>query len=213
MPNPASTVAPPLLEIQGLCFGYPGRPLLQHLSLRIGPGLTVVQGDDGSGKTSLLRLLAGTLQAQSGTLQLDGIALAAMDASQVFYAEPADTGPDALSVRQWHQAVQQRYPRFNQALWATLLDTLGLLPHQEKQLYMLSTGSKRKLLLAAAAASGARLPLLEQVFAALDQRSVQVVRQLLAQACGQSDRIWVLADYQAPPDLPLAQLITLPGQA
>ena len=53
-----------------------------------------------------------------------------------------------------------------------LIQAFELTPHLEKPLYMLSTGSKRKVWLAAAFASGAAVTLLDQPFAALDKASV-----------------------------------------
>jgi ABC-type multidrug transport system ATPase subunit len=213
MPPSVQPATAPLLEIHQLCFGYPGRTLFNALTLQIGAGLTLVRGDDGSGKTSFLRLLAGHLQPQSGTLVLDATPLHgahASVASPVFYVEPGDSALDPLSVSELRTCMQSRYPhQFDTGLWTALLQALGLAPHQDKQLYMLSTGSRRKLLLAAAAASGARLTLLEQPFAALDQRSVQVVLQLLADAATQTHRAWVLADYVGPPGVPLASVIDL----
>ena len=212
MATPTPSTAAPLLAVRQLCFGYPERRLFQNLSLHIGAGLTLVRGGDGSGKTSLLRLLAGTLQPQSGTLALDGLTPTQGHpawASQVFYAEPGSTAQDALHVTELRTFLQSRYANFDLPLWTALLNALDLLPHQDKHLYMLSTGSKRKFLLAAAAASCARLTLLEQPFAALDQRSVQRVQELLAEAATQTHRIWILADYLAPPDLPVTQVIDL----
>lgn len=211
------------LELRQLCFHYPGRPLFTDLQLRIGTGLTLVRGDDGSGKTTLLRLLSGQLRPQSGSITLGGLSPDCADpnwARQVAYADTSNTNatsggsdknadPNALSVPEWLRMQQDRYPTFNRSLWLALLEPLGLQAHLEKQLFMLSTGSKRKLLLAAAAASGARLTLLEQPFAALDQRSAQVVHQLLEDAAAQRNRIWLLADYVAPPDITLSQTIDL----
>ena len=77
-------------------------------------------------------------------------------------------------------------------------------------MYMLSTGSKRKVWLAAAFAAGAALTLLDDPFAALDQPSIRFVLGLLKEAATDPERAWLLADYQAPPGLSLAAVIDLP---
>lgn len=86
---------------------------------------------------------------------------------------------------------------------------LGLSPHLDKPLYMLSSGSKRKVWIAAACASGAALTCVDQPFAALDFASVNVVLGLLQDAAAHSQRAWVLADYVAPAGVPLAGSIHL----
>jgi energy-coupling factor transporter ATP-binding protein EcfA2 len=74
---------------------------------------------------------------------------------------------------------------------------------------MLSTGSKRKVWLAAALASGAAVTLLDEPFAALDQASINFVLELLADATEHPTRAWVMADYTAPEGVPLAAIIDL----
>ena len=76
---------------------------------------------------------------------------------------------------------------------------------------MLSTGSRRKVWLAAAFASGAGLTLLDQPFAALDKASMGVINELLQKAAGHPERAWVVADYVAPPGVPLAGQAELGG--
>ena len=74
---------------------------------------------------------------------------------------------------------------------------------------MLSTGSKRKLYLAAAYASGAALTLLDTPCAALDKVSIRFAFRLLAEATQDSTRLWVLADYEQPEGMTLPVLIDL----
>ena len=74
---------------------------------------------------------------------------------------------------------------------------------------MLSSGSRRKVWLAAAFASGAALTLVDEPFAALDQASIKVVGELLADAAGDSGRATVIAHYEAPPGLALAMTLDL----
>lgn len=63
----------PLLGIQGISFGYGGKPLLYDVSLRVRAGEMVgLLGPNGSGKTTLLRLISGVLQPQQGAILLDG---------------------------------------------------------------------------------------------------------------------------------------------
>ena len=90
-----------------------------------------------------------------------------------------------------------------------LSETLFLTPHLHKPLYMLSTGTKRKVWLAAAFASGVALTLLDAPFSGLDLASVRQVMALLEEAAVHSTRAWVLADHQAPAGLPLVQVIEL----
>lgn len=64
---------PDLLVAEGLCFAHgDGRPLLDTLSLRIGPERVALVGGNGVGKTTLLRLLTGDLSPQRGLVTRHG---------------------------------------------------------------------------------------------------------------------------------------------
>ena len=210
-PSTSNRVA---LQIDGLRFAYPQRPLFDQLSLHIGPGVTLVRGDDGSGKTTLLRLLSGDLQAHSGHLSVDAVALHDQPLryrQQVFWIDVHTQALDQVTVREYWRAVQSNHPAFDSQALSELIDGLSLAEHASKPLYMLSTGSRRKVWLAAAFAANARLTLLDDPFAALDKPSIQFVLALLRHAAARQQRAILIADYAAPPGVPLAGIIELSG--
>jgi ABC-type multidrug transport system ATPase subunit len=201
-----------VLQARSLCFSWPGRALFSRWSADIPAGLTLVRGDDGGGKSTLLRLLAGQLAVDSGELGIQGISLRdAPEAyrAQVFFTDPRTEAFDALTPAQFFEAQRLRYPGFDTHALKQLTEGLALDAQMGKQLFMLSTGSKRKVFLAAAFASGAALTLLDMPFAALDKPSIACVMEALQDAVGQTARAWVMADYAAPAGLRLASVIDL----
>lgn len=203
-----------MLLIKDLSFCYPNPKveLFAHLSVTIPPGVTLVQGGDGRGKSTLLRLMAGALAADAGQLQLNGVSLAEQPESyrrQLFWMEPRSTDFDQLTPLQYFETVGRRYPGFDADSMDSLIEGLGLEPHKGKQLFMLSTGSKRKAWLAAAFASGAALLLLDEPFAALDAPSIAFVKEQLQAVSTQAGRAAVIADYAAPSGVTLAGVIDL----
>jgi ABC-type transport system involved in cytochrome c biogenesis ATPase subunit len=168
-----------------------------ELSLQLRPGLTFVRGGEGRGKTRLLQLIAESPAAEG----------------QVFLATPADPVFDEVIAHDWLTRQRARFAGWQPALEARLIENFALAEHLGKPMYMLSTGSRRKLGLVAAAASGAALTLLDQPYAALDARSARVLNELLsAQAGAAAERAWVVADYALPaalaglPELALIEL-------
>ena len=201
-----------VLEAQRLNFHYADRKLFTDLSFQIPPGVTLIQGDDGCGKTTLLRLLAGALPADTGTLYIHQLALQDQPAAyrqQVFWTEARSEAFDQLTPPEYFEMQTRRWPGFDKQQLTELIKGLDLEPHLRKQLFMLSTGSKRKVWLAAAFASDAAVTLLDEPFAALDAPSIRFVAQLLKDAAAQQDRACVIADYEAPVGVPLAGLIDL----
>ena len=194
-PQPATA----LLELQLLNFSYPGsdRPVFERLSARLPAGLGWICGDEGRGKTTLLRLLAGGLTAVQGRILFNGLVL---KADQVAWFDP----PTQIQWRQQEvvrDILAELVPR-PPADWADLLVELGLEPHLDKPLYQLSTGSRRKVFLAATLAQDLPVMLLDQPFVALDQPSIDALIDRFRAWTPQSARLLVVADYLPAKDLP-----------
>ena len=208
---------PVVLQVDGLCFAYPQRPLFDGFSASVPGGVSLVLGGDGSGKTTLLRLLAGELAAQAGRLQIKGVTLADQPEAyrdQVFWVDARTVAHDQITALQYFALQRLCYPGFlpaDSAGMAELVTGLSLSGHLEKPLYMLSTGSKRKVWLAAAFAAGAAVTLLDDPFAALDKPSMAFVLRCLAGAANDPRRSSIVANYELLDGMPLVTLIELPG--
>ncbi|MNK65483.1 Nickel import ATP-binding protein NikO [compost metagenome] len=208
------SIAPSLLEIQNLRFAYPDQPALaDRWSAAIGEGVTLLYGDTGSGKSTLLRVLAGQQPASAGQLRAAGVALDAEPAAyrrQVFFCEPASEAFDALSVQACTALLGEGDAGFDKAEWQRLVDAFSLTPHLEKQMFMLSTGSRRKVGLAAALASGRPVVLLDDPVGALDARSIHGLWQAIERRVAQPGRAVVVASSERVTEVPLAACIELP---
>ncbi|MFI7241920.1 ABC-F family ATP-binding cassette domain-containing protein [Streptomyces qinglanensis] len=67
------TTSAPSLACSRLTFSWPdGTPLLTDFDLSVGPGRTGLIGLNGTGKSTLLRLLAGELQPDAGSVTVRG---------------------------------------------------------------------------------------------------------------------------------------------
>ncbi|HJV73382.1 MAG TPA: ABC transporter ATP-binding protein [Noviherbaspirillum sp.] len=76
---------PNLVEIRDLQFSYGARPILSGLQMDFPRGKVVaVMGGSGSGKTTILRLIGGQLQAQKGTIKVDGQMVNAHDTKKMY---------------------------------------------------------------------------------------------------------------------------------
>lgn len=214
--HPTTPFSPLHVQAIDLCFAYPGTPeraLFTALSAQLLPGVTLVSGGDGRGKTTLLRLLAGELQPTAGRVQYLGAAFKnSARASSVFWADPRSDSLDALTVSDYLAEQRRKFSghaTFSDGVLAEMVGGLGLGGHLHKPFFMLSTGSRRKVFLAAALASGAALTLLDEPFAALDAPSIRCVLGALRQAAADTARMCVIADYAAPDGVPLSGVIDL----
>ena len=184
------------LAVQDVTYGP-----LQHLSFSWPPGVSWVCGDEGKGKTTLLRLLAGDVQPSTGQV--------VTPEGGVFWVDLQSPEHDATTVQASWDALRAHYPHWNQDLLQDLAEELDMIQHLDKRLNMLSAGSRRKVMVVAALASGATVTLLDQPFAALDLASVRVIHEFLQEAAEHPSRAWIVADYEAPTHLSLASVLNL----
>jgi ATPase subunit of ABC transporter with duplicated ATPase domains len=193
--------SPFLLQTHALSGGLGALAHIDCLSHSWTTGVHAICGDEGTGKTTLLRLLAGDLPAMSGhvTAPQDG----------VFWVDLQGPEHDETPVQTCWDALRARYPNWSDELLQDLAEELDMNQHRNKRLNMLSTGSRRKVMVIAALASGTTVTLLDQPFAALDLKSIRVIKDFLSEAADHPGRAWIVADYEAPNDLLLASVIRL----
>jgi heme exporter protein A len=145
-------------------------------------GALVLRGANGSGKSSLLRLIAGLGRPTTGAIAWNGADIArdrAAHRARIAYAGHADAIKPALTVEE------------NFRFWAGLrggdpdpvaaLARLGLDRHARIPGRFLSSGERRRLALATLAASGAAVWLLDEPTVGLDATSLVALETLLAE--------------------------------
>ncbi len=207
----------PILQLQDLSFAYPGQPALASgWCASVGEGVTLLYGDTGSGKSTLLRVIAGAQPSASGTLTLAGARLDTEPEAytrNVFFCDPAAGAFEQLTARACTATLSEGDAGFDAALWQVLVEGFSLAPHIDKPMYMLSTGSKRKVGLAAALASGRPLVLLDEPEGALDARSIGCLWRAVESLAGHAGRAIVIASsarLDHVPRVALAGCIELP---
>ena len=205
--------SPAILDIHNLHFAHAGEPALAAgWSATIGPGVTLLHGDTGSGKSTLLRLLAGQLPA-TGQRTLGGVAFDADPAAyrrQLFLCDLATNAFDQMNAHECTAAWRADDPGFRPGEWQALVEGFSLTEHLEKKLFMLSTGSRRKVWLAYALASGRPLVLLDEPTGGLDAPSTRCLWAALNRVAASGQRAVVVARTEGLDQVPLAGTITLP---
>jgi ABC-type multidrug transport system ATPase subunit len=203
---------PATLSITSLSFTYPDQPLFDDLSVSIPMGVALIRCEESRGKSTLIRLLAGEMMPERGTISLNGICSAKekpLYQKQVFYTDPRCEDFDQISAMQYLAHIENVHPDFDRARFPGLIEGLGLTAHQDKPLYMLSAGSKRKVWIAAAIASGAQITLIDDLTAALDRGSIEFITDQLILISKQRNRYFICSHYDTLERVPFAAVIDI----
>lgn len=157
-----------------------GQPVVQDVDMAVAPGTWFgLIGANGSGKTSLLRALAGRLPFAGGTCRIDGEELAndrAARALRFGFSPPADTLPDALRGRDILELVGGSIDDVRFRL-GPLHKALGLAPLLDRWIGDCSAGMRQRIAIAAAFAGGYPLVILDEPFNWLDPVAIFDLRE------------------------------------
>jgi heme exporter protein A len=162
------------------------RKLFEQLSFRVTAGQALaVEGANGAGKTSLLRVIAGFLAPADGRLVVKTADREITDGEErgklVGWLGHHDGLKPQLTVREQLNFYAALY---GAAADIALLDQVGLARQADLPCRYLSAGQRRRLALARLLVSNRPLWLLDEPFAALDTAGQSLVAQLMARHCG-----------------------------
>jgi ABC-2 type transport system ATP-binding protein len=177
--------APLALEIHGLVKRF-ARPAVDRLDLAVRGGeFYALLGPNGAGKTTTLRMIAGLIRPDQGSIRVDDIdALADPVAAKRLIAWVSD------EPMIYDKLTPEEYLDFIAGLWAVdpklaaertgeLFDWLGLAAHARERCESFSKGMRQKVALAGALVHDPRLIILDEPLTGLDAGSARQVKSVL----------------------------------
>ena len=170
------------LEGRALACRRGGRSVFRALDIRAAPGdLVVLRGANGTGKSSLLRVLAGLLEPAEGTLAWNGADIAedpGAHRARIAFVGHNDALKPTLTLAEhlrFHAALHDAADNCEAALAA-----FGLAPLARTPARFLSQGQRRRAALARLLAAPASLWLLDEPTNGLDAPSVEALARAVA---------------------------------
>jgi iron complex transport system ATP-binding protein len=168
------------LQIKNLSLSYGSANIIEDLDLNIPKGkITVLIGSNGCGKSTLLRSLARLLKPASGSILLDGHAIAKLStkeiAKRMAILPQSPTAPEGLTVQQLVK--QGRYPYQNwlqqwsdedERLVRQALQSTGLEAFKDRTVDSLSGGQRQRAWIAMTLAQDTGTLLLDEPTTYLD---------------------------------------------
>jgi len=160
----------PILEISGIEKKYLGCQALQGVDMKIEPGQTVgLLGPNASGKTTILKIIAGLQQPTAGTIRYHNNAQQGSEArSTIAFCPDILIFPKWMKVKEAFEFYRDMYPDYSQARADELINLLGLTEYINKPVRSLSKGMHERLALAATFSRETSLYLLDEPLDGID---------------------------------------------
>ncbi|MDV7356543.1 ATP-binding cassette domain-containing protein [Rhodococcus oxybenzonivorans] len=207
----------PAVELTGARLSFGERILWQHLDLTVEPGeFVAVLGPNGSGKTSLLKVLLGQLGLDSGTARIAGSPARAGN-SNVGYIPQQKSLDDGLPLRgrdlvglgvdghRWGTGLLRRGHR--RAIVDAAIAEVGAESYADAPVGSLSGGEQQRLRIAQALVGDPQILLCDEPLLSLDLANQSLVSSLIDRRRRMHDTAVLFVTHEINPILPLVDRV------
>ena len=180
-----------VLEVKDLSFSYPDKSILHRLSFDVDAGdFMCIVGTNGTGKSTLLKLILNQLSPLEGEIKLLGtnsekykdfasIAYVSQKATNINRDFPA-TVEEVVSLGLYSKkGLFKRNTKEDKKLIDAALERVGMLDYKHRQIGYLSGGQQQRVFIAKALISNPRIIFLDEPTTGIDIRAVDSICCLL----------------------------------
>ena len=173
-PSPMPAPVDSIVEVRGICKTYGDVEALRGIDLGFPRGkLTSLLGPSGCGKTTLLKIIAGLVEADAGTVTVDGRSVSGPGPERAFVFQDFALMPWATVIRNVAFGLELRgvnkAEREDKA--RHYIGEVGLAGFENKYPHELSGGMRQRVGLARALSVDADVLLLDEPFSAVDEQN------------------------------------------
>lgn len=189
-----------MMEMKGIKKSYQRNPVLAGVDMVLREGECVgLVGANGVGKSTLLKILVGGLEADAGEIYLDGsLADPALLAERVGYVPQENPLFDDLTVKDhlelWYKGDRDR---IQTELQQGILARFGIKDFYRKMIKKLSGGMKKRLSICCALASDPDILVMDEPGAALDLSGKKMILDTIKEFTN-SGKIVMITSHEIP---------------
>lgn len=164
---------PPILQLTASCKSFSGTQVLKdiHLTVEEGDFVSII-GYSGTGKSTLINLIAGLTKPSSGTVEMDGTAIRGPGPERGIVFQNYSLLPWLTVTENVRLAIDQIFPRMTEKekadRAAEYIHMVKLTPAAAKLPRELSGGMRQRVAVARTLAANPRILLLDEPLSALD---------------------------------------------
>ena len=205
--------------LQSLSIGYSHKVIAADINAQIKGGeLTCLIGRNGTGKSTLMRTLAGFLKPLGGSALLDGRDVGRLSPAErshlisVVLTDRVDI--DGMRVQDLVSVGRQPYTGFfgkmssdDEEVVNRAIADVGMTDFAGRQVNSLSDGERQKVMIAKALAQQTPVILLDEPTAFLDYPSKKEMFQMLSQLCHEQGKAVLVSTHDLDIALPIADSV------
>lgn len=185
-----------MIKINNLDFAYKNTQVFRRISLEFEKGnIYGLLGENGVGKTTLLKLICGLQKPQHGSVTVDGFTPSMREPEflQNVYFLPEEVITEDTTPEKFIQKTGVFYPRYDYELFNQLMKELEV--DLSKKFNELSHGQKKKALLACAMSLQTDYLFLDEPTNGLDIPSKALFRKVISQYCSDETTV-IISTHQ-----------------
>lgn len=172
-----------MLECIGLSKTYRMKQAVAGISLRLEEGkIYGLLGENGSGKTTWMKMIAGLTKPTSGKIIYEGHGLCYSDKAQIAYMSTEPFFYDYMKAADVRKYYQDFFDDFNTDRFNDMMKKMGL--EDSMKVRELSSGMNAKLKIIATLAREAKLYLLDEPLNGVDYKAREEIVSLILETAG-----------------------------
>ena len=198
------------IHIKNLCFAYTTSPLLKNVNLDIKQGdYVILTGENGSGKSTFLKLLLGELSPQQGQVQIfhQPPSSSTFRSHRIGYVSQNCTSKNQdfpATVEEIMKTVcpkaffHKKQAKKNKVIIEKILKELEMYPFINQKLGSLSSGQQQRIMLARALVREPELLILDEPTTGMDSHSLDIFCHILEEKNKQNQLTILLVSHENP---------------
>lgn len=171
-----------MIELKNISFSYGKHSVLNNVTLQLQPGsIYGLLGENGVGKSTLLKILAGLLRAKNGTCTVNNFTPTKRQPSflgSIYYLPEDFTGVD-IEVETYAMQVGAFYPNFSTERFFKMIAEFDVNP--KAKFTKLSFGQQKKAIISLALSLNTDVLLMDEPSNGLDIPSKVILRRMIAE--------------------------------
>lgn len=175
-----------ILECVGLSKTYRMKQAVSGISLRLEKGkIYGLLGENGSGKTTWMKMIAGLARPTSGKIIFEGHGLCCSDKARIAYMSTEPFFYDYMKVSDVRKYYQDFFDDFSPERFDDMIKKMGL--EDSMKVRELSSGMTAKLKIAATLSRKAGLYLLDEPLNGVDYKAREEIISLILETSGEEN--------------------------